>query len=114
MLKLEVIGNIGKDAEVKRIGNSDYICFPVAHSERKKGQESDTVWVNCCKYFSDAGKLREFLTKGTRVFVRGNMTVKEFRTGGVCINLFVDEVELIGSQPTRGGREEAPEYDDLP
>ena len=36
MLQIEVIGNIGADAEIKEFGGKKYVSFNVAHSERRK------------------------------------------------------------------------------
>lgn len=36
MLQLEVIGNLGNDAEIKEFGGKKYVSMNVAHSEKRK------------------------------------------------------------------------------
>ena len=43
MLQIEVIGNIGADAEIKEFGGKKYVSFNVAHSERRKDASGTTV-----------------------------------------------------------------------
>lgn len=39
MLQIEVIGNLGKDAEVKEFSGKKYTCFSVAHTENVRAQK---------------------------------------------------------------------------
>ena len=62
MLQIEVIGNIGADAEIKEFGGKKYVSFNVAHSERRKdanGTTVETTW-----------KIRGFNAPFARVPVR--------------------------------------------
>ena len=36
MLQLEIIGNLGNDAEIKEFSGKKYVSMNVAHSERKR------------------------------------------------------------------------------
>ena len=45
MLQLEVIGNLGNDAEIKEFGGNKYVSMNVAHSEKRKDGGETTVWV---------------------------------------------------------------------
>jgi single-strand DNA-binding protein len=101
MLQVEVIGNIGADAVVKEFNGQKFISFSVAHTERytdSQGQRRDrTTWVSCLKY-GESGVLA-YLKKGTRVFVRGELSAKIYetnRTQQVGINCRVRELELLG------------------
>ena len=50
MLKVEVIGNLGADAEVKDFQGNKFVAFRVAHTSRFKnadGQQTEsTTWVD--------------------------------------------------------------------
>ena len=49
MLQLEVIGNLGSDAEIKEFNGKKYVSMNVAHSEKK---ERTAVKTPCgCPYF---------------------------------------------------------------
>lgn len=100
--KTSFIGTLGKDSELKQIGNYSYVTMNVAKTE-KQGQEKVTDWINCNK---SAGKnpdiLLKYLKKGAKVLFYGKLEVKEWtnQQGEVKqqITLWVDELEFV-SQP---------------
>lgn len=105
MIKLEIIGNLGADAEVKVYNGNKFVSFRVVHTDKWVDKNTGIIstqatWVSC-SLNGDGGGLTPFLKKGTKVFVRGtpNFVVysspktHKMETG---INLFVREVELCG------------------
>lgn len=105
MIKMEIIGNLGADAEVKVYNGSKFVSFRVAHTDKWVDQQTgvistQTTWVSC-SLNGDGGGLTPYLKKGTKVFLRGtpNFVVysspktRKMETG---VNLFVREVELCG------------------
>ena len=106
MFKIEVIGNLGADAETRVSNGATYVAFRVAHTVKSVDMQTgevvrEAVWVSCSKA-GDCTNLMPFLRKGTKVFVRGNAQLKVY-TGHdgkphAGINLFVHELELCGSQ----------------
>ena len=106
MFKIDVIGNLGADAET-RVSNGDtYVTFRVAHTIKSVDMQTgevvrEAVWVSCSKA-GECANLMPYLHKGTKVYVRGNAQLKVY-TGHdgkphAGINLFVHELELCGSQ----------------
>ena len=101
MLKLEILGNIGNDAQVKDFNGKKYIAFNVAHSEKFKnaqGTETErTTWVSVL--YPGEGAIVNYLKKGTGVFVRGDMSVKMFQDSGhnwqIGVNCLAREVQLL-------------------
>ena len=65
MIKLQVIGNLGKDCIVKEVNGKTVINFSVAHSERYKdaqgNQKERTTWVECA-YWTDKTAVAQYLT----------------------------------------------------
>ena len=74
MIKLQVIGNLGKDCIVKEVNGKNVINFSVAHTERFKdaqgNQKERTTWVECA-YWTDRTAISPYLTKGTTVYAEG-------------------------------------------
>ncbi|SDM44172.1 single-stranded DNA-binding protein [Siphonobacter aquaeclarae] len=97
MLRFEVIGNIGQDAEVKNANGREFVTFSVAHNHKyKKGdgtEVSETVWISCT---SQNAKLAQYLKSGTRVFVRGNGRAEVYknRDGQACAGMRMQVTEL--------------------
>ena len=97
--KTSFIGILGKDAELKQIGNNNYITLNVAKSE-KQGQESITDWVQCNKFSGNSpSNLMQYLKKGTKVLFYGKLDVKEWTNQQgetkLQFTLWVDELELV-------------------
>lgn len=102
MLQLNILGNLGRDAEVKRIGEKDYISFSVASTE-KQGEQENTTWVSVLA--SNNPNLLPYLKKGQQVFVSGRMKAGIYQSQnnfGVDISVFAQTLQLCG-----GKKEEA-------
>ena len=101
MLQVEIIGNIGNDAQVKDFNGKKYIAFNVAHSEKFKNQQGveteRTTWVRVLKHGESA--VAQYLKKGTPVFVRGDLSVKAYKDNAgnwqVGVNCLAREVQLL-------------------
>lgn len=114
MLVVEVIGNLGADAVIREFSGQKFIAFSVAHTEsynNAQGQKQErTTWVSCLKYGESA--VLNYLKKGTRVFVRGELSAKIYEAGGspqVGINCKVRELQLLGGSKPEG-QQPAPQH----
>ena len=109
MLQIEVIGNLGRDAEVKEFSGRKYVCFSVAHTENVRPRTPSepptqrTVWLSVY-WYGEGGNTFPYLKRGAKVFVRGSMRNNLYtdRTGQtrVDINVNAREVYLCGSATT--------------
>lgn len=104
MLKAEIIGNLGADAQIKNDAGRQYVQFSVADTFKFKRQDGTVVentnWVSCFMRQTDAGVV-PYLKKGAKVFVRGNLELRLFSSekdrcmkAGATIN--VQTIELVG------------------
>jgi single-strand DNA-binding protein len=110
MIKLQVIGNLGKDCVVNNVNGRSVMNFTVAHSEKYKDaqgvQKDRTIWVDCA-YWSDRTGVAPYLKKGTTVFVEGQPDVRAYTTqdgrNGASLTLRVSMIQLVGGRPQEGG-----------
>jgi single-strand DNA-binding protein len=110
MIKMQVIGNLGKDCVVNTVNGKNVINFTVAHTEKYKDSQGNsqekTTWVDCA-YWTDRTAISPYLTKGKQVFVEGTPEVRSFTrqdgTGGASLSLRVREVQLLGGKGENGG-----------
>lgn len=104
MFKIEAIGNLGGDAEVKNDNGRMYVQFSVADTRKftkEDGTKQEiTNWISCFYRNADS-EVVKYLKKGVRVFVRGNGDLRLFSSAkdrmmkaGASIN--VQEIELVG------------------
>ena len=110
MIKLQVIGNLGKDAVVNNVNGKSVINFTVAHTEKYKdrdgNQQDKTTWVDCA-YWTDRTAVAPYLKKGTQVYAEGQPDVRTYTTAdgrsGATLSLRVLSVQLLGAKSTDGG-----------
>lgn len=103
MIKIQVIGNLGKDCVVNNVNGKSVINFTVAHTEKYKDSQGNnqekTTWVDCA-YWTDRTAVAPYLMKGTQVFVEGQPEVRSFQrndgTSGASLSMRVREVQLLG------------------
>ena len=103
MIKMQVIGNLGKDCVVNTVNGKNVINFTVAHTEKYRDSQGNnqekTTWVDCA-YWTDRTALAPYLQKGQQVFVEGTPEVRSFTradgTAGASLSLRVREVQLLG------------------
>jgi len=110
MIKLQIIGNLGKDCIVNSVNGKNVINFTVAHTEKFRDSQGNnqerTTWVDCA-YWTDRTGISPYLTKGKQVFVEGTPEVRTFTrndgTAGASLSLRVREVQLLGGRGDTGG-----------
>jgi len=110
MIKMQVIGNLGKDCIVNTVNGKNVINFTVAHTEKYKDSQGNnqekTTWVDCA-YWTDRTALAPYLQKGQQVFVEGQPEVRSFTrndgTAGATLSLRVREVQLLGRKGDNSG-----------
>lgn len=103
MIKMQVIGNLGKDCVVNQVNGKNVINFTVAHTEKYRDSQGNnqekTTWVDCA-YWTDRTAIAPYLQKGQQVFVEGSPEVRSFTrndgTAGAALSLRVKEVQLLG------------------
>lgn len=105
MIKMQVIGRLGKDCIVNTVNGKNVINFSVAHSERYKDSQGNlqekTTWVDCA-YWTDRTAVAPYLVKGVQVYVEGTPEARAFSrqdgTAGASLSVRVREVQLLGSK----------------
>lgn len=109
MIKLQVIGNLGKDCTVNTVNGKNVINFNVAHTEKYRDsqgtQKERTTWVECA-YWTDKTGIAPYLKKGTQVYVEGTPDVRTYTTSdgrqGAALSLRIVNIQLLGSRSSSG------------
>lgn len=104
MFKVEFIGNLGADAEIKESNGSKFVTMRVAHTDKwttESGEKREiTTWADVTMSNTES-KVIPFLKSGVKIFVRGNgslrlyssPTEKKMKAGIQCS---ATEIELCG------------------
>ena len=110
MIKMQVIGNLGKDCVVNTVNGKNVINFTVAHTEKFRdsqgNQQEKTIWVDCA-YWTDRTGIAQYLTKGKQIYVEGQPEARSFQrndgTPGASLSLRVRDVQLLGGRSEQSG-----------
>ena len=83
--KVILIGNLGRDPEVRFMPNGDAVCnFSIATSDTwkdKSGEkQSKTEWHNIVMYRRLAEIAGEYLKKGSSVYLEGSLQTRKWQT----------------------------------
>jgi len=108
MNKVTLIGRVGRDAELKTIGNGTMINFSLATSEKytaKDGtRKENTEWHNCTMWGDRVTKIAQYITKGKQLAVNGSIHYREVEQDGKKLrytDINVSDVEFIGNNNTQ-------------
>jgi single-strand DNA-binding protein len=74
---ITIAGTLGKDPELKQVGQDNVLTFSVADSQ---GREKPTIWWNCQLWGKRATSMQQYLSKGSKVTVTGQVTEREYTT----------------------------------
>jgi single-strand DNA-binding protein len=105
MIKLQVIGNLGKDCIVKEVNGKNVINFSVAHTERYKdaqgAQKERTTWVECA-YWTDRTAIAPYLLKGQMVYAEGSPEADGYlnkdNQAAATLRMRVQNIQLLGNR----------------
>lgn len=105
MLIATATGNIGHNAELKKVGDSQVCEFSVAVKTSFK-KDALPTWVRASIWGQRGANLVDMLTKGTKVTMVGALTLREYQTkqgeARTSVEMDVREIDFTG-----GSREDA-------
>jgi single-strand DNA-binding protein len=110
--KVFLLGNVGKDPEIRSTAGGMIVAsFSLATADRQKDQQGNwqdkTEWHNLVAFSRTAEIVRDYVKKGTQLFVEGKIQTrswddkesgqKKYRT-----EILINEMSLLGGGPGRG------------
>ncbi len=108
MKSITIAGNICRNAETRNTQSGDSVTgFSVAVEERQ-GQDKRTIWFDVSIWGKRGSSLAQYLTKGTRVAVAGDLSTRE-HDGKSYLTVRADQVTLLGGGERQEQRREEPQ-----
>jgi single-strand DNA-binding protein len=85
--KVMIIGNLGRDPELKYSQASTAVCsLNLAASEKWKDKEGNqqekTEWVRAVSFGKQAEVLEKYLSKGSQVYIEGRLQTRNYEKDG--------------------------------
>lgn len=110
MIKLQIVGNLGKDCIVNNVNGKNVMNFSVAHTEKFKDSQGNpkerTTWVECA-YWNDRTAVAEYLKKGTLVYAEGSPEVDAYSNRenqpAATLRMRVFSLQLLGGKDSNSG-----------
>jgi single-strand DNA-binding protein len=109
--KVFLLGNVGKDPEIRATqGGMTIASFTLATADRQKDAQGNwadkTEWHNLVAFSRTAEIVRDYVKKGTQVFVEGKIQTrswddKESGQKRYKTEILVNELSLLGGGPGR-------------
>lgn len=93
-------GRLGRDSELKQLPSGKEVVNFVVAVDKGRGDNKETLWVDCSLFGERAAKLQPYLTKGKAVTVTGDIDVRVYLkkdgTAGGTQTLDVQRLTLQG------------------
>lgn len=106
--KAIIVGNLGKDPEVKFLTNGDAVCsFSIATTDSwkdKEGQKQEkTEWHNIVMYRKLAEIAGEYLKKGSPIYVEGSLQTRKWTNKEgqerYTTEIVANSMQMLGGKP---------------
>lgn len=112
-----LIGNLGKDPEIKTFNSGDKVAnFSMAMSESWKDKQSGekkekTEWVNVAVYGDGlVGVIEKYVHKGSKLYVQGSLQTRKYEKDGqdryateVVVRGMGGKIVMLDGKPAGGG-----------
>lgn len=118
-----VVGNVGKDAELKYLQNGQAVCnFSLAVGERWNNSAGEpqekTTWFRVALWGQPAENLYQYITKGKQVMVIGTIDARAYAGSdgqpAASLELRARDVRLMGRKDEQGDNGGAVVSGDIP
>lgn len=100
MKSITIAGNIGKDAVTRTMQGGEQVTSWSVAVEERQGQDKRTIWFDCSLWGKRGTLLSQYMTKGTRVAVSGDLSTRE-HDGRTYLTVRANEVTLLGGGERR-------------
>ncbi len=112
MIKLQIVGNLGKDCIVNEVNGKKVINFSVAHTEKYKdsmgNQQERTTWVECA-YWTDRTAVADYLKRGKMVYAEGAPSADPYMNkegqAAATLRMRVQTIQLLGGGDGAGANQ---------
>lgn len=104
--KVILLGSVGKDPEVRMVGEAKVATFSVATNEKYKDSKSgewkeNTEWHNIVCWRNTAELAEKYIKKGTQLFIEGKLRTRSWDKDGekrYVTEIVADSIQLLGKK----------------
>jgi single-strand DNA-binding protein len=132
MQRLQAIGRVGGDPEVRELQQTKVASFSLAVSEKwtdKSGEKKEsTEWVSCVAWDKKADLISQYVHKGDQLYIEGKLKTDKYEKDGqthYSTKVIITAMEFLGGKketvhsnepPASSNMDDSSEYnsDNLP
>lgn len=109
--KVQLIGNLGKDPELKYTPNGTAVCsFSIAttrtYTDKDGNKQDKTEWHNIKVWQKQAEIAAEYLRKGKQVYIEGRLETRSWEQDGqkkYATDIIAERFLMLGTKPSGEG-----------
>ena len=117
-----ILGNCGKDPEVRVVGENKVVSFSVATTEKYKDSKTgewkeNTEWHNIVCWRNTAELAEKYIKKGTQLFIEGKLRTRSWEKDGekrYVTEIVADSIQLLGKKDSQSAPASAPQQERKP
>jgi single-strand DNA-binding protein len=117
--KVTLLGNVGKDPELRQAGSSQVASFSLATTKSWKDKDGNkkekTEWHRCDAWGKLGEIVAKYVIKGNKLYVEGSIEYDEYEKDGVkkySTKIVLSDVTLLGKKDSEP--KAAAQSDELP
>lgn len=116
--KVFLLGQVGRDPEVKEIGGAKYATFSLATSESYKDKngerQTNTEWHTIVCWRNTAEVVERYVTKGMQLFIEGQLRTRSWEDSEgkkrYVTEIVAKEVQFVGKKESSEQKQSQPTY----
>lgn len=110
--KITIIGNLGRDPELRYTGQGDPVCtFSVAVNDKKRDKAGNlqdvTTWFRVTLWRKMGETAAKYLTRGKQVYIEGRLHVEEYTdkdgNNRYSLEVTATDMQFLGSASEAAG-----------
>lgn len=117
--KVIILGNCGKDPEIRVVGEHKVASFSVATTEKYKDSKTDewkenTEWHNIVCWRNTAELADKYIKKGTQLYIEGKLRTRSWEKDGekrYVTEIVADSIQLLGKKDSQSAPASAPQQE---
>ena len=100
--KITIVGNLGKDPELRYTPAGDAVCSFTLATNTKHGGNENTTWFKVTLWRKTAEAAAKYLTKGQPVYIEGRLSIEEWTDkegkNRYTLDVQATEMQFIGQK----------------
>lgn len=111
--KVTLLGNVGKDPEVRTTQSGTQVATFSLATQRKVKENLTTMWHNCVAFGKLAEIVQKYVVKGSKLYAEGTIDYSQYDSDGVTkyvTKIIVNEISLLSSKSESQGSYQKPNH----